>query len=98
MSPEARSCASVWRISSPTLKGRWLGRRPSLRDATTLKRPGDRLHLDALDDVADLDVVVVLEGHAALEAFPDLADLVLEALERLQRALVNHHVVAQQPD
>src|SRR5690348_4859986 len=38
------------------------------------------LHLEALDDVAGLDVLVVLEGHAALVAFLDLADLVLEAL------------------
>src|SRR5690606_34440080 len=56
----------------------------------------DLLALEDLDHVALTDVVVVLERHAAFLAGLDLAHLVLEALERLQRAFVDHHVVAQQ--
>src|SRR5579872_1134469 len=65
-------------------------------DPRKLQRAGDFLDLEALDDVALLDVLVILEGHAAFVAFADLADLVLEALQRLQRALVNDDVVAQE--
>src|SRR5690242_20090064 len=79
--------------------------RPSPRDAgaavggwRTLEGARHLLHLEALDDVAGLDVLIVLEGHAALVAFLDLADLVLEALQRLEGALVDDDVVAQQPD
>src|SRR6266568_7357169 len=61
-----------------------------------LQRAGDFLDLEALDHVADLDVLVILEGHAALIAFTHLADLVLEALQRLQGAVVDHDVVAQE--
>src|SRR5579859_6890436 len=66
--------------------------------ARSRDRAGDLLHLEALDDVADLDVVVILEGHAALVAFLDLAHLVLEALECLEGTLVDDDVVAQQAD
>src|SRR5262249_35637510 len=37
----------------------------------------DLFDVEALDHVADLEVVVVLEGHAAFEAVLDLADLFL---------------------
>src|SRR5262245_37766515 len=63
-----------------------------------LQRRTHLLDIEALDLVAGADVLVVLEGHAALEAGVDLAHLVLEALECLQRALVDHRVVAQQAD
>ena len=64
----------------------------------SLQDAGDFLDIEALDDVADLDVGVVLERHTALEAFANFLDLVLEALERLERAFVDHDVVAQQAD
>src|SRR5690606_12512692 len=51
-----------------------------------------------LELVADLDVVVALERQAALEAFLDLADVVLEALEGIELARPDDGVVAQQPD
>jgi len=41
---------------------------------------GDFFDLKALDDVADLNVLVILEGHAAFVALTDFAHLVLEAL------------------
>ena len=43
------------------------------------------LDLVRLDHVADLDVVVAGDLHAALEALADLADVVLEPLEDVQR-------------
>ncbi len=43
-------------------------------------------------------VLVVLEGHAAFLAGRHLAHLVLEALQRLQRAFVDDDVVADQAD
>src|SRR5215470_17897707 len=79
-----------------TLSKRPKGARRRTHRSTSRDRAGDLLHLEAFDDVADLDVVVILEGHAALVAFLDLAHLVLEALERLQAAFVDDHVVAQQ--
>src|SRR5205085_4688759 len=67
-------------------------------EATTrLQRAGNLLDLEALDHIANLDVLVVLEGHAAFVALADLADLVLEPLQRLQAALMDHDIVAQQP-
>src|SRR5579863_5167273 len=56
------------------------------------QRACDLFELEALDRVADLDVVVVLEGHAAFEALAHLADLVLEALQGLEAAFVDHDV------
>ena len=63
-----------------------------------LQRGLNFLDIEAFDHVADLHVFVVLERHAALEAVLDFADFVLEAAQRLQRALVDDHVVAQQAD
>src|SRR4051812_9511806 len=62
----------------------------------SLQCAGDLLDLEAFDDVADLNVLVVLERHAALVALADLAHLFLEPLQRPQTAFVDHHVVAQQ--
>src|SRR5687767_5895414 len=50
-----------------------------------LKRSLDRLPDVRLEDVADLDVVVVGELDAALEAGLDLADVLLHTAERLDR-------------
>src|SRR5262249_10732581 len=69
-----------------------------------LRAPGHRshprllAHLERLDDVADLDVVVVAEGQTALVALADLGRVVLEPLERGDgEVLRHHHAVAQQP-
>src|SRR5437762_709442 len=98
--------------TSPAASSRWteaqaasaIARRPirTLRAIVSTRRRSERpLHLfevEALDDVAGLDVLESLEGHAALLAGLDLVDLVLEALERLQHAeLEDHHVLADDP-
>src|SRR5579872_479862 len=62
-----------------------------------LEGAGDLFDLEALDNVVFLDVLVVLEGHAAFGAFAHFADLVLEALQGFQAAFVDDDVVAQQP-
>src|SRR5271154_877712 len=41
-------------------------------------------HLEALQNVADLDVVKIRDAHAALKAGANLAGIVLEALERAE--------------
>src|ERR1700693_1092847 len=71
---------------------------PERRGSSALQGAGYLLDFKALDYVADLNVLIVLEGHAAFVAVANLADLVLEPLQRLQAALVNHDVVAQQPN
>src|SRR5690349_14035709 len=48
------------------------------------QRARDLLDLVSLDHVALANVGIVLDRHAALETFLDLADVVLEALERAQ--------------
>src|SRR5207245_6544463 len=47
-------------------------------------------HLEGLDHVADLDVVVA-DADAALEALTDLGGVVLEPAQRLDREAVGHH-------
>src|SRR5512142_37474 len=59
------------------------------------ERARDFLGAIALDDVADLDVVEVLDANAALETF---AHLVLKALERGNRAVEHLHAVADDTD
>src|SRR5258707_13363393 len=51
---------------------------------------------ERLDHVAGLDVVIVGERDAALEARLHFAGVILEALERIDLAGVDQHVVAQQ--
>src|SRR5512145_1174261 len=63
---------------------------------TPLQRPLDGLDVVALDHVALADILVVGEGHAAFLPGRHLPYLVLEALERRQRALVDHHVVTDE--
>src|SRR5258708_28604656 len=79
---------SSWRI--------WL----SSRSVRWVMRSGSRLlghHLVALDQVAlgDLDVA---EADPALEAGRDLANVILEALERLDPALLDDLARAEQAD
>jgi len=73
------------------LRAGWANRPPYASEC-----PLDLFTLEDLDDVVGADVVVVLEGHAAFLTGVDLLDLVLEPLEGLQLALVDHHVVAEQ--
>src|SRR5271157_4842479 len=61
-----------------------------------LKRPRLDMGAEALDDVALLHVVVILEAHAAFLTSNHLTDLVLEALERRKLTFVDHHVVANE--
>src|SRR5258707_846273 len=58
-----------------------------------------RLGLDdeRLDDIPDLDVVVPLEHDAALETGRDLADVVLDAPQRRDRALPDRLGAAEEP-
>src|SRR5205814_5445221 len=57
----------------------------------------DLPNLVGLDEVAFLAVVVALEVDAALEAFADLAHVVLEPLQRVDRRLVDDGAVADDP-
>src|SRR5207244_4107289 len=63
-----------------------------------LRGPGDLATLEGLDLVAVLDVVVVLDQHAALEPRRDLAHVLLEALERGDGPLVHDGAVPDQAD
>ena len=60
------------------------------------QRARDLFDLVGLDHVALADVVVALDRHAALEAFLDLAHVLLEALQGAQHAVEDHHMVAQE--
>src|ERR1700761_4972363 len=51
-----------------------------------------------LDLIALAHVVVVLHADAALGSGAHLVDVVLEALQRFERPLEDHHVVAQHAD
>src|SRR3954467_10570326 len=59
-------------------------------------RTGDLDDLEHLELVADLEVVEVLEAEAALEALLHLAHVLLEALERIELAGVDHHAAADE--
>src|SRR6516225_956910 len=61
-----------------------------------LRRRGDLLDDERLDDVADTHVVEPIEADAALEAGLHLRDVVLEAAQRADLALEDDHVVTQQ--
>src|SRR3982750_4475919 len=63
-----------------------------------LQRSGDFLDLEELEQVAFLDVVVVLQLDAALESGGDLADVVLHPPHRLDLAGVDDDVLAQQAE
>src|SRR6478672_5810063 len=57
----------------------------------------DLADLVGLDQVAFLDVVEALEVDAALEALGQLAHVVLEALQRVDRGLVDDGAVTDDP-
>src|SRR6516162_642563 len=65
------------------------------RDSNS-QRALHRLHPVAFDDVADLHVLVVLEGHPAFLAGDDFARVVLEALELGELALVHDDAIANE--
>src|SRR4051794_5827231 len=72
------------------------------RDARAVTKPSaPRLlaQLERLDDIADLDVVVAVDGQTTLEALADLGRIVLEPLQRRQLGVVDdHRTVPDQPD
>src|SRR5205814_1655469 len=59
---------------------------------------GDFPELVGLDDVALLEVLEIAEADAAFEALLHLAGVVLEPLERGDRAVPDDDAVAQEPD
>src|SRR5215475_11318041 len=61
------------------------------------QRAGNGLDVETLHHIADADILVAGECHAALLSGGHLAHLVLEALQGGQRALVNDDVVANEP-
>src|SRR6266853_2948955 len=65
------------------------------QDGRTLQRPGHFLDFVDFELVADLEVVEVSHGHAALEPGFHFAHVVLESLERVDLARMDDHVVAQ---
>src|SRR4051812_43183986 len=65
-------------------------------DSSPLELPLDLARLEDLEDVAFLHVLVALDGDAALVAFLDLADVVLEAPQRADPAGVDDASVAHQ--
>src|SRR4051794_11398242 len=65
-------------------------------DSSPLELPLHLARLEDLEDVAFLHVLVALDGDAALVAFLDLADVVLEAPQRADPAGVDDAAVAHQ--
>ena len=51
------------------------------------------LHNEALDNVADLDVVELFNLHAALVAAGNFLDVVLEAAQRCKLALMDNDII-----
>src|SRR5215471_5705277 len=64
--------------------------------STPSQRTRNGLDVEALHDVANADILIVGDRHAALLSGRHFAYLVLEALQSRQRALVDHHVVADE--
>src|SRR5690606_17697895 len=85
------SCATL----DPAMGG---GARAGSAHHVRLQRPSDLSPLVALDLVADLDVVVVAHADAAFGPGAHFRHVVLEAPQRFELTLVDHHVVAQHPD
>ena len=63
-----------------------------------LQRPRYLLDAEALDDVADFHVFIIGEAHAAFLPHRHFVDVVLEALELRELALVDDDVVADETD
>src|SRR6185503_6408075 len=76
-----------WRQSAPS----------SSLTRSRLQRPLDLFHPERLDPVAHFEIVEVLDPDAALETFPDLSHIVLEAFEAGERAGVHRGAVAGDP-
>src|SRR4029453_2921724 len=76
-------------------------RRSNLSSATSidvsLQLSGDLSDLVRLDDVAFLDVIEVRDPDTALEPLAHLTDVVLEAAERADPAVVRNDPVADDP-
>src|SRR6187455_3448297 len=66
--------------------------------APASQRPRNFNALVALDLVARLDVVVLLDADAALHPVAHFVDVFLEAAQRFEFALEDHGVVAQHTD
>src|SRR6516164_540835 len=99
--PRVSISASAWRIISPTRSCRCDGPERDLSRGLAIMASGSQtaqnlLHPVALDDVADFHILVVFEGHAALLAGDDLLDVVLEAPQLRELALVDDDVVADE--
>ena len=63
-----------------------------------VQRSGDQVDLIGLDDVAWLEIVIILDADTALEAGGDFFRVVFEALERGHFAFVDHARIAEQSD
>src|SRR5438552_1122375 len=94
-----RSNASAPMCTFPNRR-RWPATRRAERAtlAGRRSRPGDLPFLERLDQVTRLEVLVVAEADAALEALADLAGVVLEPLERGDLPLPEDDAVAEEPD
>src|ERR1700739_3047083 len=93
LSSRAISVASTRWISDS------MGRlRASLLRKRSWRRPCPLDAGEAFDLVVDAHVLVVLHADTALGPGAHLAHVVLEAPQRLERALEDHHVVAQHAD
>jgi len=77
------------------LLGDATGARDFTRHGAPLRAARDLDPGEALDLVTRADVVVIAHADAALGAGANFVDVVLEASQRVEFALVDHHVVAQ---
>ena len=93
-SAKARFCAAKHLYARPAAQPCCAGRRPG---AAAIYKPlrllGNLLHSEGLDNVAFLDIIELLNGHAALVAGGDLLHLVLKPLQGGQHTLVNNDAV-----
>src|SRR5688572_22056115 len=71
-------------------------RRPGTSGRRAAEGSGHFFRAIGLDDVTDLQVVEVLDADTALEAFAHFADVVLEALQRGDRAVVDLDAIADE--
>src|SRR5947208_2702349 len=93
MSASSLGCRRARSGSGPAGAGPVAG----LRREAPGSPPGLLAHLEGLDHIVDLDVVVA-DADTALEAIADLGGVFLEPLQRLHGQVVgHHHAVAQQP-
>src|SRR3990170_4273632 len=85
---------SVWRLSLRLeLKGSSSSSLTAQNKQATLRLPRDLYDLEELQNIALFDVVEVLDADAALEALAHRADVVLEASQGSDVALVDHDAV-----